>query len=268
MPQLIAKPLSFFKPDPNQPRKHFDADGLRHLGESLKVRQNEPIQALADGTILDGERRWRSAKLVGLEKLDAIITDVKLTQTEINVIRLTSFFHKADLNAYEKWLACAELMCGNPTWQMKDLADALKLDPSSATRYLSPSKCTPAWQEALKAGKVGISDCYAASKLPESEQSSLLTLKLSGATRDQLEQVGRKARATTPSTSAVRLSRVRCPLSTGTTVVVSGPEMSLECLIDALSSALDAARRAHKESLDIKTAEKVWKDKAKANQER
>ena len=35
MPKLEPKPLSFFKPDLNQPRKHFDEDELRLLGESL-----------------------------------------------------------------------------------------------------------------------------------------------------------------------------------------------------------------------------------------
>ena len=62
----------------------------------------------------------------------------------------------------------------NPSWQLKDLAEALHLDPSTVTRLLSPSKCIPAVQDALKQGKIGISDCYPISKLPESEQAGLL----------------------------------------------------------------------------------------------
>jgi ParB family chromosome partitioning protein len=261
VPQLVSKPLAFLKPDASQPRKHFDEVALRALGESLKIRQNDPVQAKPDGIIIDGERRWRAARLVGLDKLDVILTEAALSDSQIQVIRLTSFFHREDLSPYEKYLACVDLMFANPSWQMKDLAETLKLDASMVTRILSPSRCSVAWQEALKAGKVGISDCYAASKLPEADQSGLLAMKLSGATRDQIEQASRKARTTT--VPAVKLSRVRCPLSTGTTVVVSGAAMDMEGLIEALASALEAARKANKESLDVRTFEKVLKDKAK-----
>ena len=255
------KLTSWLKPDPKQPRKEFPEPELRRLGESLKARQNDPVQALPDGTLIDGERRWRAAKLVGLTELWAVITDTPLSEAEVAKIRLTSFFHREDLTQFEKWQACAELMCLHPTWQMKDLAEHLHLDPSSVTRLLSPSKCTEAWQEALKAGKVGISDCYAASKLSHDKQAGLLALKLSGASRDQLEEAGRKTRRVT---ATVKLARVTGPLSTGVKITVAGPEMDLEQVIEALESALVAARKANKESLDVKTAEKVWRDRARA----
>ena len=108
MEQLTTKPVSFFRPDPNQPRKHFDESALLALGASLKVRQIDPVQAKPDGTLIDGERRWRAAKLVGLEKLDAIITDAVLSDSQINLVRLTSFFHREDLTAFEKWSACQQ----------------------------------------------------------------------------------------------------------------------------------------------------------------
>src|SRR5258708_7298174 len=99
MAQLTRKPIAFFKPDPNQPRKHIGESALRALGESLKVRQNDPVQAMPDGKIFDGERRWRAAMLVGLEELDVIITDAELIDSQINLVRLTSFFHREDLSA-------------------------------------------------------------------------------------------------------------------------------------------------------------------------
>ena len=210
--------------------------------------------------LLWGERRFRAATLVGLKELSVIVTDRPMSETEIRLIQLTENMHRADLSGYEKWLGCAELMCCNPAWSMKDLAEALHLDPSMVTRLLSPSKCVAAWQEALKHGKVGISDCYAASKLQESEQAGLLALKLSGASRDQIEATGRKKRTVE---STVKVSRVRCPLACGATVVVSGPEMSLDGLIEALGQALDAAKKASKEGIDVKTLARVMADKAK-----
>lgn len=264
MPKLETRPLSFFKPDPRQPRKHFDEAALLALGESLKVRQNDPVQAKPDGTIIDGERRWRAAKLVGLEKLDVIVTDAALSDSQLNVVRLTSFFHREDLSPYEKYLACAEMMCANPSWQMKDLAETLKLDPSMVTRLLSPSKCIPPWQDALAAGTVGISDCYAASKLPQKDQAELLALKLSGASRDQIEQSGRQKRNGTAS--AIRVVRIKCPLPSGATVTVSGSAegLSLEEMIEALAELLKEARRANEQGIDGKTFAAVCRDKAKA----
>jgi type IV secretion system protein VirD4 len=142
-----------------------------------------------------GHRRLTAATLVGLISLDAVITDDEMTETQVKVWHLTENVHRADLTGFEKYLACTELMCMNPTWRMRDLAKHLHLDPSMVTRLLSPSKCSPAWQEALKDGKVRISDCYCASKLESpKEQDGLLALKLSGASRDEIEQAGCKLR--------------------------------------------------------------------------
>ncbi len=260
--QSTTKPLAFFKPDPNQPRKHFDEAALRALGESLKVRQNEPIQIRPDGTIIDGERRWRAAKLVGLEKLDAIITDAALTDTQISVIRLTTFFHREDLTAWEKWNASEQILELNPGWQGKDLAAHLHIDASMVTRLLSPSRCIPAWQDALKAGSVGVSDVYAASKLPESEQAGLLALKLSGASRDQIEAAGRKTRTAAASPS-VKVNKVKCVLPSGVQIVVSGDGVSLESSIDALTEAIREMRRAKDLGYTAKTFAAAMKDKAR-----
>jgi len=263
MTQLMNKPLSFFKRDEKQPRKTFAEADLRSLGESMKAHgQLQPVGAKPDGTLLWGERRWRAAQLVGLKDLQVIITDKPLTEAEIRVIQLTENMHRVDLTGYEKWLACSELMGMNPQWGMKDLAEAVQLDPSMVTRLLSPSKTIPAWQEALKEGKAGLSDCYAASKLPESEQAGLLALKLSGASRDAIEQAGRKSR--NGKSAAVKVNSIRCPLSSGTTVVVKGNELSLDDAIEALTELLKAMKKASEEGIDGKTFGRVCADKAKA----
>ena len=60
-------------PNPNQPRKNFDEDALKELAASIKVHGIvQPIvlnrQPSGDYLIIAGERRWRAAKLCGLEK--------------------------------------------------------------------------------------------------------------------------------------------------------------------------------------------------------
>jgi ParB/RepB/Spo0J family partition protein len=64
MPVVVTKPVGFFHPDPTNPRKDFPEEELRSLGESLK-KQLVPLIARKSGLIVDGERRWRAAKLVG-----------------------------------------------------------------------------------------------------------------------------------------------------------------------------------------------------------
>jgi ParB family chromosome partitioning protein len=260
---MQMKPLNWFKPDPNQPRKHFDEARLRELAESLKARgQLQPVLAKPDGTLLAGERRKRAAPLAGLSELLTIITDRMLSDSEIRLIQLTENMQREDLSGYEQWLGCTELMFMNPTWKMQDLAGELKKDPSSVTRILSPSRCSSAWQNALKDRKVGLSDCYAASKLSaEDAQAELLALKLSGASRDAIEQAGRKKR--NGNMTAVKVSRLKVPLASGATVQVSGPAITLDDAIEATQAALKEMKKAREDGLDSKTAQAVFRDKSK-----
>ena len=261
MPVFAIKPLSWFKTNP-QVRKTFDPAELRPLGRSMRGGQLQPLLAKADGTVIAGGRRLGAAKLEGLESLQVIITDEPLSDTQIKIIQLAENLHRADLTGHEKWLACSELMCINPRWQLKDLAEHLKFDQSYVTRLLSPSRCIPEAQEALAAGKIGISHCYSLSKADAKEQQRLLALALDGASRDQIEQQGRKER--NGSAPAVRLSRCKLSLSSGVNVTVSGEELSLDELIDALGEAQKEAKKARDQSLDVKTFQAVMRDKAKA----
>lgn len=262
MPKLETKPLSWFRPDPNQPRKHFDLEELRQLGRSLRVRQLQPVLAKPDGTLIAGERRLRAAEAEGLKTLLVIICEEALTDSQIRQVQLVENMQRTDLTGFEQWTACAELMCMNPSWQMKDLADSLNLDPSTVTRILSPSKCIQEVQDALQAGKVTISDAYAISKLPREKQAGLLALRLSGANREQLEQAGRRERA--PKAEAVKVGRVKCALSSGVCITAAGDGLSLDGLIDSLAEALREAKKAREQGLDAKTFQAVMRDKAKA----
>lgn len=260
--QLTTKPLSWFKPDPKQPRKRFDEADLDRLGDDMLSRGVlVPLLARSDGTLIDGERRWRVAQAKGIKELPVIVTDKALPEKELRGIQLATVFHRTDLSGYERWMACAELMCANPSWQMKDLAGFLHLDASTVTRLLSPSQCIPAVQEALKEGKLGISDCYAISKLPESEQAALLAMKLSGASRDAIEQAARKQR--NGNAPVIKVARIKCPVANGAVVQISGEGISLNDAIEAAQEWIKEARKASEQGLDAKTFERVCRDKAK-----
>lgn len=271
MPQLANKPLTWPKRDAKQPRKLPERDEdlppevraeLVRLGESLREKQLQPILCLPDGTILAGERRWRAARLVGLPTIEVKIADEPLTEAQISVWQMVENMQRADLTAFEQWEGIVRLEHLHPGVLAKDLAKLLSLDPSSITRMQSPSKCIPEVQEALRAGRLTISDTYAISKLPPEDQPALLQLKLGGASRDVLEMHGRKKRAKTAPT--VRTNRIRVPLVGGATVTVAGEEVSLEEAIEAMSEAMKLARAALAKGLNARTAMNVWKDVAAA----
>lgn len=255
------KPVNWFK-TAKQVREHFDDEREQRLAESMKADgQLQPVLARADGTLIAGERRLRAAIRAGLPELLVTVFDEPLTETQIKVLQLSENLHREDLRDSEKWHACEELLRLNPGWGNKDLAAHLKLGESTITKYLAPSRCTPEVQQALEEGQIGITAAYEISRAAVAEQVELLQLKLTGTSRDGLAQRIRKQKRN--SESLARIKRITCPLPSGATVVVSGEELSLDDIIEALAEAQKEARKAREQRLDAKTFSAVMRDKAK-----
>lgn len=76
---LAAVTLASVRPNPQQPRRHFDEQALAELAASIKARGLlQPIVIKRDGDgylLMAGERRWRAAHLAGLESVPALIRD-------------------------------------------------------------------------------------------------------------------------------------------------------------------------------------------------
>ena len=110
-PDTMVK-LSLVEPNREQPRKHFDEDGLLELAESIK--QFGVIQPLVvqekNGfyEIIAGERRWRAAKMAGLKEVPVIIK--KYTDLEIMEISLIENIQRENLNPIEEALAYKKLL--------------------------------------------------------------------------------------------------------------------------------------------------------------
>lgn len=259
MATLTSKPLAWFKVAA-QVRQHFDEAELRLLGESLKVKQLQPVLARSDGTLIAGERRFRAASLVGLKELEVVINEEPLTESQVRVFQLTENIHRADLTDAEKWRAYEELLRLNHGWTNKDLAQHLKLSESAVTKYLSPSRCIKEVQEALETGVIGITTCYEMSRVSEDQQQELLALRQGGASRDGVAAYARKQKK--PVTDAVRSKRIVCPLTSGVTITVTGKELSLDDLIEAFALAQKEARKAREQGLDSRTFGAVMRDKA------
>jgi ParB/RepB/Spo0J family partition protein len=257
MSMVCRKPLTWFKRKP-QIRKRFDDVEDRRLGESLRVRQLEPLVCLPDGTILCGERRLHGAELVGLGELEVKIIDDPVTEAECKRLQFAENMQRQDLTGFEQWQGCLDLLRLHPGWTQKDLAQQLHIDPSMVLRLLSPSKCIGSVQAAFAEGKIGISDCYAISRLGEAEQAAALAMKLGGASRDQLARHVRRQR--NDHLPAVRASRVQCALGC-VSITLVGNALGLDEVIDALGEAQKEARKARDQNLDVKTWSAVMRDR-------
>jgi ParB-like chromosome segregation protein Spo0J len=136
---------------PDQFRKDLGPEeDLRNLGENiLKNGLLQLVGALANWEMLYGFRRLAAAKLVGIKTLETRIYDKPLSKLEQQCLNLSENVHRLDVCGYDKWKACEEMLSQCSTWTAKDLAEYLNLDPSAISKLLSPSKCIPAWQEAL-----------------------------------------------------------------------------------------------------------------------
>lgn len=248
---------------PPQVRTEFDDEEDHRLGASMKEHgQIQPIVVAPDRkTVLIGGRRGRALQLIGDEFADVKILDRLPSDSELKILQLIENLQRKSLSGFDQWVGCTDILGMNVNWQAKDLAERLAVDQSSITRILSPSKCCREVQDALKEGKVGISDCYAMSKLPHDKQLGLLAMKLSGASRDALEEAGRKARRVTQPSPKV--SRAQLVLTSGIKIVVSGASICCDTLLDAFADAARELRKAREQNLSVKTLEAVLKHKAK-----
>jgi ParB family transcriptional regulator, chromosome partitioning protein len=76
--ELRELPVELIGPNPHQPRKAFDEGALQALADSISERgvlQPVLVRPVAGGTyeLIAGERRWRAARLAGLDKLPALV---------------------------------------------------------------------------------------------------------------------------------------------------------------------------------------------------
>jgi ParB family transcriptional regulator, chromosome partitioning protein len=77
---LVELAVSVVRPNPRQPRDHFDEDALAALTASVReigILQPILVRRVADSDyeLIAGERRWRAARRAGLDTIPAIIRD-------------------------------------------------------------------------------------------------------------------------------------------------------------------------------------------------
>jgi len=75
---LAEIPAAEIRPNPQQPRQHFDEEALAALADSIRevgILQPVLVRAAEGGgyELIAGERRWRAARRIGLQTVPAMI---------------------------------------------------------------------------------------------------------------------------------------------------------------------------------------------------
>lgn len=110
---VASLPLQKVEPNPNQPRRTFDEGELESLADSIRehgILQPLAVRPMGEGfyQIIAGERRWRAARLAGLEEVPVVVLDAD--DRAVMELALVENLQRQDLNPMEEAEGYAALM--------------------------------------------------------------------------------------------------------------------------------------------------------------
>ncbi len=112
-PPLVNVDPHSVAPNPEQPRRAFDAESLQALGDSIRLHGLlHPIVVQRDGDayrLVAGERRLRAAQLAGVSAIPAIVRPAAESGRQSLEVALTENLVRSDLNPMEEAAAYARL---------------------------------------------------------------------------------------------------------------------------------------------------------------
>lgn len=194
MTQMAEIAVEKIIPNPTQPRTQFDDEALAELAESIKqLGVIQPITVKKSGEeyiIISGERRWRAAQMVGVERLPAYIRDVD--DENLHAMALVENIQRQDLNAIEIALGMQRLIeeCG---LTQEAMADKVGKKRSTVSNYMRLLNLPDEVQLALKEGLISMGHAKAIAGMAKEQQVAALKrcLKKSLSVR-QMEELARK----------------------------------------------------------------------------
>jgi len=147
-------------PNDFQPRAHVDETRLNDLAQS--IRSNGVIQPIVVRRIGDrfqiiaGERRWRAARLAGLQRVPIVVRDVVPGQERsLLELALIENLQREDLNPIEAALAYRRL-ADEFQLRQEDIAAAVGKDRASVANYLRLLKLPDEIRNEIAAGRLSM----------------------------------------------------------------------------------------------------------------
>jgi ParB family chromosome partitioning protein len=196
-------PIELIKPNPGQPRTHFDPGELEELASSMRqkgVLQPILVRPHGDGEyqIVAGERRWRAAQKAGLSAMPALVRE--LSDVETLEIALIENIQRSDLNAIDEAAAYQTLMTlGDATQEA--VAETVGKSRSHVANTLRLLQLPGTVQTLVRAGRLSAGHARALVGAPEPEVLASRIIE-QGLNVRETEALARKAASPEPGSPA------------------------------------------------------------------
>lgn len=150
---LLEVPVDLVQPNPNQPRRHFDDEGLDELAASmaeLGILQPLLVRRTADGyELIAGERRLRAARRAGLLQVPVVVRQSAGAASLEEA--LVENLHRQDLNPLEEAAAYQRLV-EEFDYTQERVAERVGRSRSAVANLLRLFQLTPAVQKLVGDG--------------------------------------------------------------------------------------------------------------------
>lgn len=169
-------PRSELKPNPWQPRRVFDPQGLEELASSLKTHGFlQPIVVRRAGgayEVISGERRLRAAKIAGIDEVPVLVRS-DVSDRDMLELALVENVQRQDLDAIERAQGFQALM---DTLQMTQEQVSVKvgLKRSTVANHLRLLELPDTIQDAIRSGLLSMG--HARAMLGVSDRAQCLKL--------------------------------------------------------------------------------------------
>lgn len=231
-PAAVEVAIADIRPNPYQPRKHFDPAELDELAASIRAHGLiQPLLVMPDGPawcLIAGERRWRAAQLAGLTRVPVIVRSA--TPQEMLAIAIIENVQRTNLGALEAGQAYKQLMDEFKLTQA-EVAELVGKSRTTVTNTLRLLGLDPDVQAVLADGHLTEGHARALLALPDGEAQRAMAKRIIAdgwSVRRTEAEVRRLVEVLqAPGPGATAASAAPAPLDADTQAAVRSLEASL-----------------------------------------
>lgn len=194
----LMLPISQVESCSSQPRKYFDEASLAELAESIRehgIIQPLTVRKLASGyyQIIAGERRWRAARLAGLQEVPAIVMEAD--DRKAAELAMIENLQREDLNPMEE-AAGFQALIDNYHMTQEEAAQRVGKSRSAVTNALRLLGLTPPVRKLVEEGKLSAGHARALLPLsPAVQENAANAVVAGGLSVRQTEALAKKLAA-------------------------------------------------------------------------
>ena len=176
--EIMVK-INEVEPNREQPRKDFDEDALMELADSIKqfgILQPLLVQKKKDYyEIIAGERRWRAAKIAGIQEVPIIVKNY--TEQEIVEISLIENIQRENLNPIEEAMAYKRLL-EEFSLKQDEVAERVSKSRTAVTNSMRLLKLSDRVQQMIVDDMISTGHARALLAIDDEEQQYMLANKI------------------------------------------------------------------------------------------